>query len=174
MMYGYNIIITVTTIYRDLLLGEIDREERERCWFFSQLEELSQKLAQLPRIDTVRVYWYNKGYNHRNATFGCFYSYMDLLFCPVIRETFDLWPRCVSAATVFTTDRHDPAEAGVRCSEDPVCDGGTLRHQWWGGSQDAGEFDQLSFLNNNWKKPNTGHWHFHSFMKSVSEVWPPL
>lgn len=57
MMYGYNIIITtVTTIYRDLLLGEIDREERERCWFFSQLEELSQKLAQLPRIDTVRVY----------------------------------------------------------------------------------------------------------------------
>lgn len=56
MMYGYNIIIMVTTIYRDLLLGEIDREERERCWFFSQLEELSQKLAQLPRIDTVRVY----------------------------------------------------------------------------------------------------------------------
>lgn len=56
MMHGYNIIITVTIIYRDLLLGEIDREERERCWFFSQLEELSQKLAQLPRIDTVRVY----------------------------------------------------------------------------------------------------------------------
>lgn len=57
MMYGYDIIIImVTTIYRDLLLGEIDREERERCWFFSQLEELSQKLAQLPRIDTVRVY----------------------------------------------------------------------------------------------------------------------
>ncbi|KAM9364392.1 adenomatous polyposis coli protein 2 [Pholidichthys leucotaenia] len=37
---------------RDLLLGEIDREERERCWYFSQLEMLSQKLAQLPRIDT--------------------------------------------------------------------------------------------------------------------------
>uniref|UniRef100_A0A3Q4HPI6 APC regulator of WNT signaling pathway 2 n=1 Tax=Neolamprologus brichardi TaxID=32507 RepID=A0A3Q4HPI6_NEOBR len=55
MMYGYNIIITVTTIYRDLLLGEIDREERERCWFFSQLEELSQKLAQLPRIDTFSL-----------------------------------------------------------------------------------------------------------------------
>ncbi|XP_063351905.1 adenomatous polyposis coli protein 2 isoform X2 [Pelmatolapia mariae] len=40
---------------RDLLLGEIDREERERCWFFSQLEELSQKLAQLPRIDTFSL-----------------------------------------------------------------------------------------------------------------------
>ncbi|XP_017289787.1 adenomatous polyposis coli protein 2 [Kryptolebias marmoratus] len=36
---------------RNLLLGEIDREERERCWYFSQLEALSQKLAQLPRID---------------------------------------------------------------------------------------------------------------------------
>ncbi|KAF7202926.1 hypothetical protein G4P62_016103 [Nothobranchius furzeri] len=39
---------------RNLLLGEIDREERERCWYFSQLEVLSQKLAQLPRIDMVR------------------------------------------------------------------------------------------------------------------------
>ncbi|XP_028254846.1 adenomatous polyposis coli protein 2 [Parambassis ranga] len=36
---------------RNLLLGEIDREERERCWYFSQLEALSQRLAQLPRID---------------------------------------------------------------------------------------------------------------------------
>ncbi|KAM3619793.1 uncharacterized protein V6R79_013659 [Siganus canaliculatus] len=36
---------------RNLLLGEMDREERERCWYFSQLEALSQKLAQLPRIE---------------------------------------------------------------------------------------------------------------------------
>ncbi|XP_037326500.2 adenomatous polyposis coli protein 2 isoform X2 [Pungitius pungitius] len=40
---------------RNLLLGEIDREERERCWCFSQLEELSQRLAQLPRIDTFSL-----------------------------------------------------------------------------------------------------------------------
>uniref|UniRef100_A0A7N6AS92 Adenomatous polyposis coli protein basic domain-containing protein n=2 Tax=Anabas testudineus TaxID=64144 RepID=A0A7N6AS92_ANATE len=40
---------------RNLLLGEIDREERERCWYFSQLEALSQKLAQLPRIDTFSL-----------------------------------------------------------------------------------------------------------------------
>ncbi|XP_068563940.1 adenomatous polyposis coli protein 2 isoform X1 [Cebidichthys violaceus] len=40
---------------RNLLLGEIDREERERCWYFSQLEELSQRLAQLPRIDTFSL-----------------------------------------------------------------------------------------------------------------------
>ncbi|KAK2908264.1 hypothetical protein Q8A73_009337 [Channa argus] len=40
---------------RNLLLGEIDREERERCWYFSQLEALSQKLAQLPRIDTFTL-----------------------------------------------------------------------------------------------------------------------
>uniref|UniRef100_A0A4W6CCY5 Adenomatous polyposis coli N-terminal dimerisation domain-containing protein n=1 Tax=Lates calcarifer TaxID=8187 RepID=A0A4W6CCY5_LATCA len=39
----------------NLLLGEIDREERERCWYFSQLEALSQKLAQLPRIDTFSL-----------------------------------------------------------------------------------------------------------------------
>ncbi|TNN74126.1 Adenomatous polyposis coli protein 2 [Liparis tanakae] len=38
---------------RNLLLGEIDREERERCWYFSQLEELSQRLAHLPRIDAM-------------------------------------------------------------------------------------------------------------------------
>ncbi|KAL7396319.1 hypothetical protein ABVT39_004212 [Epinephelus coioides] len=40
---------------RNLLLGEIDREERERCWYFSQLEALSQRLAQLPRIDTFSL-----------------------------------------------------------------------------------------------------------------------
>ncbi|AWP10499.1 putative adenomatous polyposis coli protein 2 [Scophthalmus maximus] len=40
---------------RNLLLGEIDREERERCWYFSQLEALSQRLSQLPRIDTFSL-----------------------------------------------------------------------------------------------------------------------
>ncbi|XP_077463924.1 adenomatous polyposis coli protein 2 [Stigmatopora argus] len=40
---------------RNQLLGEIDREERERCWYFSQLETLSQKLAHLPRIDTFSL-----------------------------------------------------------------------------------------------------------------------
>ncbi|XP_069375942.1 adenomatous polyposis coli protein 2 [Paralichthys olivaceus] len=40
---------------RNLLLGEIDREERERCWYFSQLEALSQRLVQLPRIDTFSL-----------------------------------------------------------------------------------------------------------------------
>ncbi|XP_077389952.1 adenomatous polyposis coli protein 2 [Festucalex cinctus] len=40
---------------RNQLLGEIDREERERCWYFSQLEALSQKLAHLPRIDTFSL-----------------------------------------------------------------------------------------------------------------------
>uniref|UniRef100_A0A7N8WTG2 APC regulator of WNT signaling pathway 2 n=1 Tax=Mastacembelus armatus TaxID=205130 RepID=A0A7N8WTG2_9TELE len=40
---------------RNLLLGEIDREERERCWYFSQLETLSQRLAQLPRIDAFSL-----------------------------------------------------------------------------------------------------------------------
>nr|XP_061790292.1 adenomatous polyposis coli protein 2-like [Nerophis lumbriciformis] len=40
---------------RNQLLGEIDREERERCWYFSQLDALSQKLAHLPRIDTFSL-----------------------------------------------------------------------------------------------------------------------
>ncbi|XP_061680712.1 adenomatous polyposis coli protein 2 isoform X2 [Syngnathoides biaculeatus] len=40
---------------RNQLLGEIDREERERCWYFSQLEALSQKLTRLPRIDTFSL-----------------------------------------------------------------------------------------------------------------------
>uniref|UniRef100_A0A8C4F9X5 APC regulator of WNT signaling pathway 2 n=1 Tax=Dicentrarchus labrax TaxID=13489 RepID=A0A8C4F9X5_DICLA len=52
--------VTVTsavcvTVCRNMLLGEIDREERERCWYFSQLEALSQRLAQLPRIDTFSL-----------------------------------------------------------------------------------------------------------------------
>ncbi|XP_056133065.1 adenomatous polyposis coli protein 2 [Lampris incognitus] len=40
---------------RNLLLSEIDREERERCWYYTQLQGLSQRLAQLPRIDTFSL-----------------------------------------------------------------------------------------------------------------------
>lgn len=40
---------------RDLLLGQMDQEDRERCWFFSQLETLTQRLVQLPRIDTFSL-----------------------------------------------------------------------------------------------------------------------
>ncbi|CAL9694990.1 unnamed protein product [Knipowitschia caucasica] len=40
---------------RDLLLGQMDQEERERCWFFTQLEALTQRLTQLPRIDTFSL-----------------------------------------------------------------------------------------------------------------------
>uniref|UniRef100_A0A3P8UJ35 APC regulator of WNT signaling pathway 2 n=1 Tax=Cynoglossus semilaevis TaxID=244447 RepID=A0A3P8UJ35_CYNSE len=47
--------VTVVCVSRNLLLGELDREERERCWYFSQLEALSQKLSQLPRIDTFSL-----------------------------------------------------------------------------------------------------------------------
>uniref|UniRef100_A0A8C6TJM2 Adenomatous polyposis coli N-terminal dimerisation domain-containing protein n=1 Tax=Neogobius melanostomus TaxID=47308 RepID=A0A8C6TJM2_9GOBI len=41
--------------FRDLLLGQMDQEERERCWYFSQLEALTQRLVQLPRIDTFSL-----------------------------------------------------------------------------------------------------------------------
>ncbi|KAG7456796.1 hypothetical protein MATL_G00239610 [Megalops atlanticus] len=40
---------------RTLLLREIEREERERCWYYAQLQALSRRLAELPRIDTFSV-----------------------------------------------------------------------------------------------------------------------
>ncbi|KAJ8377808.1 hypothetical protein AAFF_G00251270 [Aldrovandia affinis] len=40
---------------RTLLLKEIEREEKERCWYYSQLQALSRRLAELPRIDTFSV-----------------------------------------------------------------------------------------------------------------------
>ncbi|CAN9500841.1 unnamed protein product [Ophioblennius macclurei] len=40
---------------RELLLGEMDRDERERRWYISQLEVLTQRLAQLPRIETFSL-----------------------------------------------------------------------------------------------------------------------
>ncbi|CAL8392460.1 unnamed protein product [Boreogadus saida] len=44
----------VEELYREkrLLLSEMEREERERCWFYSELQGLTQRLAQLPHIDT--------------------------------------------------------------------------------------------------------------------------
>ncbi|KAJ8374794.1 hypothetical protein SKAU_G00053740 [Synaphobranchus kaupii] len=40
---------------RTMLLKETEKEERERCWYYSQLQGLSQRLAELPRIDTFSI-----------------------------------------------------------------------------------------------------------------------
>ncbi|XP_066503224.1 adenomatous polyposis coli protein 2 [Hoplias malabaricus] len=40
---------------RTMLLSEIEKEERERHWYYSQLQGLSQRLAELPRIDTFSI-----------------------------------------------------------------------------------------------------------------------
>ncbi|KAA0707925.1 Adenomatous polyposis coli protein 2 [Triplophysa tibetana] len=38
---------------RSMLLSETEKEENEQRWYYSQLQSLSQKLAELPRLDTV-------------------------------------------------------------------------------------------------------------------------
>ncbi|XP_060796565.1 adenomatous polyposis coli protein 2 [Neoarius graeffei] len=40
---------------RTTLLNEIEKEEKERRWYYSQLQGLSQRLAELPRIDTFSI-----------------------------------------------------------------------------------------------------------------------
>ncbi|RXN09252.1 adenomatous polyposis coli 2-like protein [Labeo rohita] len=40
---------------RSMLLSEIEKEERERRWYYSQLQGLSQRLAELPRLDTFSM-----------------------------------------------------------------------------------------------------------------------
>ncbi|TRY57417.1 hypothetical protein DNTS_031414, partial [Danionella cerebrum] len=40
---------------RSLLLSEIEKEESERRWYYSQLQGLSQRLAELPRLDTFSI-----------------------------------------------------------------------------------------------------------------------
>uniref|UniRef100_A0A8C2IF64 APC regulator of WNT signaling pathway 2 n=1 Tax=Cyprinus carpio TaxID=7962 RepID=A0A8C2IF64_CYPCA len=43
----------VFVCFRSMLLSEIEKEERERRWYYSQLQGLSQRLSELPRLDTV-------------------------------------------------------------------------------------------------------------------------
>uniref|UniRef100_A0A671SC53 Adenomatous polyposis coli protein 2-like n=1 Tax=Sinocyclocheilus anshuiensis TaxID=1608454 RepID=A0A671SC53_9TELE len=38
-----------------MLLSEIEKEERERRWYYSQLQGLSQRLSELPRLDTFSM-----------------------------------------------------------------------------------------------------------------------
>ncbi|XP_063311605.1 adenomatous polyposis coli protein 2 isoform X3 [Pelobates fuscus] len=38
---------------RVLLLGEIDKEEKEKLWYYSQLQNLSKRLEELPRVETI-------------------------------------------------------------------------------------------------------------------------
>ncbi|KAB5559312.1 hypothetical protein PHYPO_G00027610 [Pangasianodon hypophthalmus] len=40
---------------RTMLLNEIEKEEKERHWYYSQLQGLSRRLAELPRIDTFSI-----------------------------------------------------------------------------------------------------------------------
>ncbi len=47
--------------FRSMLLSEIEKEERERQWYYSQLQGLSQRLAKLPRIDTVSSLRFDHG-----------------------------------------------------------------------------------------------------------------
>uniref|UniRef100_A0A672G473 APC regulator of WNT signaling pathway 2 n=1 Tax=Salarias fasciatus TaxID=181472 RepID=A0A672G473_SALFA len=54
MLRANSYMLTVSS-NRELLLGETDRDERERRWYFSQLEALTQRLAQLPRIDAFSL-----------------------------------------------------------------------------------------------------------------------
>ncbi|CAL8251980.1 unnamed protein product [Merluccius merluccius] len=47
----------VEELYREktLLLSEMEREERDRCWYYAELQGLTQRLAQLPHIDTFSI-----------------------------------------------------------------------------------------------------------------------
>ncbi|XP_056590590.1 adenomatous polyposis coli protein 2 isoform X2 [Triplophysa dalaica] len=40
---------------RSMLLSETEKEENEQRWYYSQLQSLSQKLAELPRLDTFSM-----------------------------------------------------------------------------------------------------------------------
>uniref|UniRef100_A0A672RCY3 APC regulator of WNT signaling pathway 2 n=1 Tax=Sinocyclocheilus grahami TaxID=75366 RepID=A0A672RCY3_SINGR len=45
----------VFVCFRSMLLSEIEKEERERRWYYSQLQGLSQRLSELPRLDTFSM-----------------------------------------------------------------------------------------------------------------------
>lgn len=38
---------------RCFLLSEIEKEEKEKLWYYSQLQGLSKRLDELPHVDTV-------------------------------------------------------------------------------------------------------------------------
>lgn len=67
----------------------MDREERERCWYFSQLEALSQRMAQLPRIEMVSAH--TQTHTHaRTHTQTCCGSILDLSVCVQFSLQMDL------------------------------------------------------------------------------------
>uniref|UniRef100_A0A672RDR0 Adenomatous polyposis coli protein 2 n=1 Tax=Sinocyclocheilus grahami TaxID=75366 RepID=A0A672RDR0_SINGR len=49
------ILTCVFVCFRSMLLSEIEKEERERRWYYSQLQGLSQRLSELPRLDTFSM-----------------------------------------------------------------------------------------------------------------------
>lgn len=98
---------------RCFLLSEIEKEEKEKLWYYSQLQGLSKRLDELPHVDTVSsqgapkegagMWRYSKGAlaPHHSS-------------CPL--------------PAVFDADGSDSAAAGVRGPAHPLADGGALRY----------------------------------------------
>lgn len=95
---------------RCFLLGEIEKEEKEKVWYYAQLQSLSKRLEELPHVETVSGDpWGGPG--------------------GVPPPPHLTWP-CAHPPpppAVLHADGPHPAAAAVRGAAHPSADGGALR-----------------------------------------------
>lgn len=93
---------------RCFLLGEIEKEEKEKVWYYAQLQSLSKRLEELPHVETVSGDLQGAGGGGPAPTSPH----------PAL---------CSLPPAVLHADGPHPAAAAVRGAAHPSADGGTLR-----------------------------------------------
>ncbi|NXD87470.1 APCL protein, partial [Halcyon senegalensis] len=97
---------------RCFLLGEIEKEEKEKVWYYAQLQSLATRLDELPHVETVSgVSWHLPPLPPSSGV-----------------QAGPCSPHTVPplAPPVLHADGSDPAAAGVRGPAHPLADGGAL------------------------------------------------
>lgn len=106
---------------RCFLLSEMEKEEKEKLWYYSQLQGLAKRLDELPHVETVR----GAG-GARDGQQGARSARR-----PPHRGRAPL-------PAVLGADGPAPAAAGVRGAAHPLVDGGAFRHLGRDGAACAG------------------------------------
>lgn len=111
-------------LLRCFLLGEIEKEEKEKVWYYAQLQSLATRLDELPHVETVSG-------GHPGTPLG---SRVRAGRCPP--HTVPPPPFC--SPPVLHADGSHPAAAGIRSPAHSLADGGALRDGGRDGAASAG------------------------------------
>jgi len=118
---------------RCFLLNEIEKEEKEKLWYYSQLQGLSKRLDELPHVETVST----REYPAQSSPWRG-----ERKRAPAPHPGAPLTAARPPLPAVLDADGSDSAAARVRGPAHSLADGGALRHLGRDGAAGTGAAGQ--------------------------------